>query len=521
MLKPPLQTQQILDMGLLSQVEEIRQEANGKLDESLRGQMGQFMTPSSVATILASMFDDLSGDISVLEGGAGVGSLIAALTQRAVSEFKPTKIDVTGYELEPVLAEGLKASLKLCAASCHNHGVSWGSSVHQADFIRSSLELLAARKNGIEGLPRFNKAIINPPYLKIAAKSPERLMLREAGIETGNLYSGFVAMAIKLLEPGGELVAITPRSFCNGPYFKDFRNIMFQETALKKITVFRSRKTAFKGDKVLQENVIFHLIKGAKQSDVCITSLSGPDDTSPTVRITPIEDVINPRNPDQFIHIVTDDLEAEIASEIGGLPCSLEDLKIGVSTGRVVGFRTPENLRQDPEPGSIPLIYPIHFSNGLIEWPIPDSRKPNSLALNPETERLTVPNGIYVLVKRLTAKEEKRRIVAAVYEPLDIPEDVVGFENKTNYFHSSGQPLEQKIAEGLTAFLNSTIVDQYFRQFNGHTQVNATDLRSLRYPTVGQLRQLGGVVISERKANQNGIIEQQEIDELVSGYLNR
>ena len=47
------------------------------------------------------------------------------------------------------------------------------------------------------------------------------------------------------------------------------------------------------------------------------------------------------------------------------------------------------------------------------------------------------------------------------------------------------------LARGLAAFLNSTLVDAYFRQFNGHTQVNATDLRNLRYPTRTELESLG------------------------------
>ena len=40
-------------------------------------------------------------------------------------------------------------------------------------------------------------------------------------------------------------------------------------------------------------------------------------------------------------------------------------------------------------------------------------------------------------------------------------------------------------------FLNSSIVDMYLREFSGHTQVNAADLRSLFYPTLSQLVRLG------------------------------
>ena len=89
---------------------------------------------------------------------------------------------------------------------------------------------------------------------------------------------------------------------------------------------------------------------------------------------------------------------------------------------------------------------------------------------------------------------------------------MLGFENKINYFHSNGNGLDENIAKGLSLFLNSTIVDSYFRQFNGHTQVNATDLRYIRYPTVQQLKRLSGKLVQKYP-------NQKEIDKLIDKVL--
>ena len=134
----------------------------------------------------------------------------------------------------------------------------------------------------------------------------------------------------------------------------------------------------------------------------------------------------------------------------------------------------------------------------------------------PETEELLVPNGVYVLVKRFTAKEERRRVVATVFRPegnlAGFPS--VGFENHLNYFHRNGGALDGALAEGLAVFLNSTLVDSYFRQFSGHTQVNATDLRSLRYPSKEQLYFLSGSV-------EAGTRDQPAIDAAVGAMIRR
>jgi adenine-specific DNA-methyltransferase len=332
------------------------------------------------------------------------------------------------------------------------------------------------------------------------------LLLRRIGIETSNLYTGFLATAIKLIEPGGQLVAITPRSFCNGPYFLPFRKQLLSETALRRVHIFESRTRAFKDDSVLQENVIFHVVKGGKPGIVEVTS--SPDATSKgTSRRIAHEQIVKPEDRQFFIHIVADHDGEQVAERINGLNCSLHDLGLAVSTGRVVDFRARQFLRQNAEPGTAPLIYPTHFRSGFVSWP-KKTKKPNALVMSAETADLLIPNDNYVLVKRFSSKEERKRIVAVVHAKNGVDSKVVGFENHVNYFHQNGKGISLTVAKGLACFLNWTVVDSFFRQFNGHTQVNATDLRSFRYPTVKQLETIG-------KRIGNAFPEQAELDGLV------
>jgi adenine-specific DNA-methyltransferase len=81
--------------------------------------------------------------------------------------------------------------------------------------------------------------------------------------------------------------------------------------------------------------------------------------------------------------------------------------------------------------------------------------------------------------------------VGAIYDPTRIDAPWVGFENHLNYFHTRGRGLPPDLARGLVVFLNSSLLDRYFRLFSGHTQVNATDLRKMRYPAREQMLRLG------------------------------
>jgi adenine-specific DNA-methyltransferase len=477
---------------LLDQIEALRLAANGGLDADRRGAMGQFMTPAPTARLMAGLFDDLTGDIRLLDAGAGVGSLTAATVEEACNRpVAPRAITASTYELEAALIEQLRETHRLCKQACAPVGVAYSGQVYPGDFIETVTAQIRDDLFSRRIAPQFNRIILNPPYKKIHSQSQTRKLLRSVGIETTNLYAAFVALSIHLLEDGGELVAITPRSFCNGPYFKPFRQLLFESLTLKQIHLFHTRNRAFRGDNVLQENIIFHAVKTKTRDRVLIASSTCAEDPNVAQYAAQQETVCNPNDPDRVIHILTSREDAALATQARSLPCTLEDLDIQVSTGRVVDFRAREFLRAEPGTGSVPLIYPCHFKDGFVEWPNGNTRKPNALADGKATADLRVPSGIYVLTKRFTAKEERRRVVAVIHDPQRVRAATVGFENHLNYFHTRGNGLTMPLAGGLALFLNSTLVDQYFRQFNGHTQVNATDLRSLRYPSVKQLKQLG------------------------------
>jgi adenine-specific DNA-methyltransferase len=482
---------------LVESVDFFRLDANRKIDPERRSDWGQFMTPPATARLMASMFDAKQQSITLLDAGAGVGSLTAAFVGEICGRSnRPKKMHVTAYEIDPDLAGYLADTLRQCKKACEDAGIMFESDLIGRDFIDDGVRIV--RQQMFTPARRFSCAILNPPYKKIGSDSETRLMLREIGVETSNLYTGFLSVVLALLAPGGEIVAITPRSFCNGPYFKPFRELLLVTLALRRIHVFESRQDAFKDDDVLQENVIFHGVKGGgTDGSVTIASSAGPDDELVAVREIPYQQVVRPSDREHFIHIVPDELGASVAEHVRSLHSTLHDLGLEVSTGRVVDFRATNFLCDHPGANTLPLIYPRNFENGYILWPKPGGRKAQAMTVLPGIEELLVPRDTYVLVKRFSSKEENRRVVAAVYDPERITAEHVGFENHINYYHRHGNGFSATIAKGLAVYLNSTMVDLYFRQFNGHTQVNATDLRNLRYPTPVQLETLGSKIGDE------------------------
>ena len=493
----------------IEKVERLRKVVSGLTPASRKAEFGQYFTAAPIARFMASLFSpEMPASITMLDAGAGNGILTAAFLDRWFSENSAGgSIRLTAFELDSGVYGHLCQVLDGYCSRAADEQRTITTELHNEDFIGAATRML--RDDSFEG---FTHAILNPPYKKIGADSAERFLLEEVGIETVNLYSAFVALAILLLKPHGELVAIIPRSFCNGPYYRSFRKLLLTQMSVCQVHLFEARNKAFGSDGVLQENVVLYLRKSPALSKLQISTSTDGFFSDFRVREVELREVIREDDPDMIIHI-PNTTPGERQPLRDAAVYTLKDLQLQISTGPIVDFRLREYLRDTLVTGSAPLLYPGHLANGRLRYPLTKGSKANAIAVTVETQKWLFPNGCYVLVRRFSSKEERKRVVAGVVLPNELPGMLLGIENHLNVFHCNRNGLAIDLAWGLAGYLNSTRVDEYFREFSGHTQVNASDLRFLPYPSASTLKQLG----QEFQAISR--FDQDSVDTLVNMYL--
>lgn len=458
-----------------------------------KNELGQYMTPSSVAEFMASLFTKLSVEegLCFLDAGAGKGALTCAFLRKysdIISCIRNPTFDL--YEVDSRLIHDLKTNIEKITTAYNNN-----IKILNEDFIALNSHSIDSSIN------RYSHIMLNPPYKKLHSLSHYINILQSHGISSANLYAAFLSLAINKLKYQGELVAIIPRSFCNGFYHKKFREFIFENCSIEHVHLFKSRTRTFKEDNVLQENVIVLLRKGTKQGDVKLSiSTDGLFDDY-YEDIFPFSEVVHPDDSNKFIRLpIAGTTKARLRIGV-----SLFDIGVEVSTGPVVDFRARDFINRFPEKGDVPLIYPGHL-NGITEWPKYEFRKPNAIKFCPETVKLLFPTGFYVAIRRMSSKEEKRRIVAHLIDPKDfVGFSHLGFENHLNIIHFNKKSLPESLARGITGYLNSSYVNSLFHCFNGHTQVNATDLRSIKYPMRDALIDLGNWIKKRSAVSQSDI----------------
>lgn len=477
-----------------------------------RKENGHFGTPPEIAEFMAGMFPKLPAEtIRILDPGAGVGTLSAALCERIAALKQPRKVYVEAWESDPALLPYLANTMRECGDVLEAHGHRFWFTIQSGDFILENADqpLFGKKKN-----ERFDLAITNPPYFKLRKDSEQARAMSHVVHGQPNIYALFLAVAAELLSENGYLVGITPRSYFNGPYFQRFRHWFFDRVSPRQIHIFESRKAAFCNDDVLQENVIMCVQKSAEHSAVSVTVSHGRDLSANGLhrRTLNFDQVIDDPRGVCVVRVTSNDFDQWIVDVIDQLPNRFRDSELEISTGPVVDFRATEYLLHDKIDAvkSAPLLWLHNVRPFVTTFPATRSGKAMHIKVCERSRSILLPAKRYVLLKRFTAKEEKRRLVAAIMEARDCYSPLVGLDNKLNYIHKPKGELTVSEALGLAALFNSALFDRYFRAVSGNTQVNAAEIRMLPIPDLGAIARLG------EKVSRLGEREPAAVEELVA-----
>lgn len=476
-----------------------------QIDAAHRKVHGHYLTPPLIADFMGGLcIGEPCRTIRLLDPAAGTGTLAAAACMAlARSESPPSHIELVAYEIDPGLLPVLEACFDYLSGWLKARDIGLSVRLEHGDFVLINAGALEGGLFPFEN--RFDAVICNPPYFKLPKSDPRAQACMSVVHGQPNVYGLFMAIGAALLREGGRFVYITPRSFASGPYFQRFRQWFFERVRPTELHVFESRSEAF--DEVLQETVITAGARATawrtdQNTMARISTSSGASDIGARQsRELPIAEVLRGDCAHQLLYLPASEEHDRVRDLVGGWKGSLHAYGWEVSTGPVVAFRAKAWLRHETGEDHTPLLWLRHVRPMSVEWPL-GMRKAQYIDDVQATSHLLVPNRNYVLLRRFSAKEEKRRLTAAPYLARRFGTHArIGLENHLNYIHRpGGGQLSEIEAHGLAALLNSHLMDTWFRIGSGNTQVSATELRAMPLPPLDVIRRIGKRVMltSER-----------------------
>jgi len=487
-----------------------------KRETNILKEHGQFLTPPPVARYMAKQLGQIQNRASLLEPAIGSAVLVCAVIERLVAEKHPLEISITSYETDKELCDISREVLKIASKEAERNGIKINWQLFQEDFVLACLPEEQPSLFGSIGWKEklFSQVISNPPYFKLNVE--DKRVKAVYGKLNGhtNIYTLFMALSAKLLSPQGKACFIVPRSFCSGVYFSEFRRDLLKDVTPLSAHLFQSRDNVFKGDDILQENIIFCFEKLSQPQQHRywtghINVSSSKDEksleTGNISRQVSFNHFLSDHDGLLLFRLPTGILDEQILEAVDKWDGSLEKYGFQVSTGRVVPFRAKGLLKDQvkSDNGTAPLLWMQNVKPYGVEYPLTGFDKPQAISINDPS--LLMPNANYVLSRRFSAKEDKRRLISAPFIGEKFDFEQIGFENHLNVIFKKMGMLSTSETMGLSALLNSAIIDRYFRIVNGNTQVNAAELRILPLPPLEVIKNIGEKIQKAQADSQEKI----------------
>ncbi len=462
--------------------------------------IGRFLTKIDVARGMAQSITYVQKNtVCVLDPGAGTGILAAAVVEEICMRGGVSEIYLTCYENDPMFLPMLADNMeRMRKRARHDYKVKVRVNVLDADFLTSRHE----------SHERYDYIIVNPPQELYEGDHPA-MQLHPDIFTTATIPSSalFVYMASELLAPDGQMVAILPTTAATAVQLSAFRRSLFEAAPPEALLLYT--KNGKRGEE-LKKTFALKLREGGMTPPTIRTYISREDGTEFNEE-EPRSYGSVVRAEDYALTLMCGEDEQLILDFMRSLPCSFDTFHLKVHTGLTLESRHRELLRDKPEDGAIPLIHPRCLHDGTVTHP---RLGIGGQYIIPAIPSLKQPNKNILLMKRVPAKSDKRRIMCAPYLAGASMFRYISTHNKLNYIDVDGkEQMDPPFLYGLHAFLSSEVVDRYIRIISKTAQLNARDLASMPLPTATQLRSIGAKLMTIR------VYKPEYCDRVVKGEL--
>lgn len=458
--------------------------------------LGQVFTPRKLAIHLARMVPGSLKLRNILDPGTGIGVLSCAVVERFVATPKSDPLIIHAVELDPNAATVASKVLEYASEWAKRKGPSITIDVIQQDFIDYALERLGHDTINTPINDGYDLVITNPPYFKMRSSNPMIEKSKKIVGRNSNAYTLFLSLSVELLRKRGYVISINPRSFLSGKSFEKFRKKFFHNILPTKIHHFESRKSVFQDADVQQEIIVIAGVrKRRKGKTILITSSFSLNDLNTCRSLRAKVSAVLSEGIDKQLALPLSSDDLTVLKLVRTWDSNLEKSGIEISTGPIVPFRFQELIdEQNCESNNVvPLLWMQNVQPLEINWPL-ENGKPQKIHAN-GGEKPIVPNGRFILLRRVIVKSDNARLIAAVIPDRLMEYDYIGIENHVNVVHRNWKDLPKEYATGLSLLLNSGLISRYFQIMNGTTQVNAYDVRLLPLPDYQLLKEMGEIAL--------------------------
>lgn len=458
----------------------------------IRSAFGMYYTPPALTDRLLDMAAEAGIDwktARVLDPACGGGAFLLPVALRMrnaldecspAEQFKSIATRLHGFEIDPFAAWLTQTWLEIALADLR---VAAGKDLPQLIQVCDTLEQEPNEK-------LFDLVIGNPPYGRISLTPAQRTRFSRSLFGHANLYGVFTDIALHWTKLKGVIAYVTPTSFLAGEYFKALRSLLAAEAPPVAVDFIEARRGVF--EDVLQEALLATYRRRGKANGTAVHYLAIASDMVAeithaghfNVPTTPAAPWLAPRLP----------THQRLIDRLAAMPYRLSDWGYQVSTGPLVWNRYKRQLRARPGADTFPLIWAEAVTPGRFAHRA-DKRnhEPYFRIEGPADDWLKV-SAPCVLVQRTTAKEQRRRLIAAELPASFIRKHrAVVVENHLNMV----RPINGKThvtPTALAAVLNSGVVDEAFRCISGSVAVSAFELEALPLPSPAAMRAIDALL---------------------------